>query len=176
MKKWFSGLRLKILLLMVVPIFALAIVGGLGLGHLDVITLKRMPLSYSLGETKADLENIPRFLWLAYANRDKPDIRALGLKQAGVSLVDLRKHAQDFYEGPLLMAGKKNFEPAFLDIEKIEAMYKKVKPLLETLSEEDDQRARQIMNAELLKPALNLGEIIEKSEKILLDANKKMVD
>lgn len=183
MSKWFVGVRLKLAVLILIPLLVLGGLGALGIytnkvvnEDLDTITRDRIPLSRLLGEIKAELNNIPRFMWLAFANRENAEIRKLGLDRTQKSLARLREYSKAFFDGPLKEESRKNFESAFQDIEAIEKMYMKVKPLLELSTVEEDMRVREIMNAELLKPALDLGEWIETSEKILLAANKDVVE
>ncbi len=107
MKKWFSGIRAKLLLVSVLAVLSLLIVGVTGFvavsslaDKLDVAYNQRLKLSDELGNIDAGINASFRWLWVALANDNNPTERKKFIEKTKTERKELDRSIKAYKDIP----------------------------------------------------------------------------
>jgi len=137
MTKWFKGLRLKLLLLVLIPVTLFTLLGWRA--TIDLIkeadNLKRertvvLPLAQLSGEMQSSLHRMMRGLWSAYGTHTDSDLMVENLKRFDKAQEDFKKYRERYLSLPRSQFAVERFRVIDEDVNKAFGEMEKVRSAL----------------------------------------------
>ena len=167
-KKWFKGVRGKLVFMAILPILAitgmyLVAINGLASQSRDIAVFanSRVPVTRQIGNLRIALNAVLRYSFLALANENLIE-RAEAIKEANAK-VKMYEEASTFLKSALVSpTNKKLLEDCENDWHKITEVLKVVFPMLESNTAKDNLSAKTLMLTQLHEHSKAIIEIVGK--------------
>lgn len=184
MRKWFSGIRARLLLVSVLSVVSLLIVGVTGYvaisslsKKLDIAYNERAKLSENLGKIETEIHAAFRWLWVAYANDANPTERKKFNDKARTSIKSIDEAAQKYLALPRVDSAKELYSQKFAP--NWEASKKIFEEIMLGLEKNDSHLNGEIKSLimDKLRPALApASDAVDKLQNTVQTVNKKIVE
>lgn len=183
MRKWFSGIRVKLLIVSIFASISLLVVGGIGFFAIAKLTQKlevayneRLKLVDYLGEMESGLHATFRWLWVAHANDDNPKERQKFILRTQKTIKELEVSIANYLALPRVEKAKVLFDERFAP--NWEKSKKIIEEIIVELEKNDPQfsRTAKIMIMTKLRPTFTpVNEALTELHNTANDVNKKIV-
>lgn len=183
MKKWFSGIRSRLLLVSAFAAVSLLIVGGVGLyttttltEKLDIAYNQRMKLVDQLGEIESGLHATFRWLWVAYANENNSKDREIFILKTRTTIKALDESINGYLALPRVGAAQELFNTKFApNWENSKKIINEIILELEKNTTQATDTAKALIMTKLRPAALPVSEAQAELHETANDVNKKIV-
>lgn len=179
---WFSGLRGKLLLLVITPAILLGITSYLALSgikgqaeNLDTIARKRLPITEYAGDLRAHVNALGRLIWLAYEHNEDFNIRKKSIDDAEGRIKSIDETLKKYAQLRLSEKGR-----AFYTI--VEENWKELKPittqvtsLLEKNTKEADAEIKKLMLANFASRLAPVAKALRDQAALAKEINESIV-
>ncbi|MGZ3790250.1 MAG: HAMP domain-containing methyl-accepting chemotaxis protein, partial [Bacteriovorax sp.] len=183
MKKWFTGIRLKLLSVSVLAVISLLIVGITGFvavsslaDKLDVAYNQRLQLSEELGKINAGIHASFRWLWVSLVNDNNLKERQKFIEKTKTEIKNLDQSIQDYMAIPKSAKAQKLINQKLLPNWGLSKnIFKEIIAELEKNNPQASEKAKVMIMTKLREASAPVSEVDEELKTIALTTNKRIV-
>jgi methyl-accepting chemotaxis protein len=184
MASWFRGLRIKLLLLVILPTAVIGILGGLGYysihflrDDLHIMGAEKLPQSAAIGIMEGSVQGVERALWIWHAADDNMALRAGAADQIGTLVESFEKAKTQFESTSIGEEEKKVWEGVNSNWPEVKKVIAAASEKLQLNTPAGDLAAKEILLSEMRQKLGAIGRALAKlSESNILSVKEVSQD
>lgn len=168
---WFSGLRGKLLILVILPTVFVICLSYLSItkmqflgNNLEKAATVRLPLTQYTGDMDSALNGVARFLWSAHGAENNQKERSFSIQKTKERLSDFKKAYDEYIKLPRTDKMKELFKPVEENISSFFAAVDEALVLFSRATPKDDDLGKVIITTKIRQSVAPMGKAFEEMD------------